>query len=391
MPKAQGSRPCPEAQPKRFTIRNQPSPSNTEHQPSNLKSQVALIRGDDRYDNIAQTLELLARSIDLSQKQNVLIKPNFVVTHKPLATTHVDAVQAVLDFVRSRYAGPITIAEGPATQPAAEGFRCYGYERLAKAYDTTLMDLNCDEPLPVEVYDWRLRPLRLHLARSVVESDFRISVGPPKTHDVVIVTLSLKNMIMGSLISRFAHGHPSKSGSGPKFGQISRFLWRLVPQWVRRLPPAEWMEFRAMSYLEPSDKMKMHQSYPIINLNLALIAPLVAPHLAVIDAFEAMEGNGPSNGSPVPLRLALASTDALAADVVGTALMGFDAEDVGYLYYCRRFGLGSGDLAQIEILGNATLAECIRTFRPHETYQRQRRWGLPEAEKLLPHQSVTAP
>ena len=79
------------------------------------------------------------------------------------------------------------------------------------------------------------------------------------------------------------------------------------PLWVRRLPPAEWLTFRAMSILEPSDKMKMHQSYPVINLNLALIAPLVAPHLTVIDAFEAMEGNGPTEGTPVPLRLALAS------------------------------------------------------------------------------------
>jgi uncharacterized protein (DUF362 family) len=64
---------------------------------------------------------------------------------------------------------------------------------VAQDYGAALMDLNHDEPVPVDVYDWRLRPLRLHLARSVVESDFRISVGPPKTHDAVTVTLSLKN------------------------------------------------------------------------------------------------------------------------------------------------------------------------------------------------------
>jgi uncharacterized protein (DUF362 family) len=347
------------------------------------RSQVALIRGDDRYENVVQALTLLADSVDLTGKQRVLIKPNFVVTNRPAAATHAEAVRAVLDFVRARYDGPLTIAEGPSVQPAAEGFRRLGYEPLAAAYDAALLDLNHDETLPVEVYDWRLRPLRLDLARSVVESDFRISVGPPKTHDVVLVTLSLKNMIMGSLISRFTHNRLSKNGSGLDIGKVSKVLWRMVPQWVRRLPPVEWMQFRVMSSLEPSDKMKMHQSYPVMNLNLALLAPVVSPHLAVLDAFEAMEGNGPSDGIPVPLHLALASTDALAADVVGAALMGFDADEVGYLHYCKEKGLGAGDLAQIDIVGNATVADCTRPFKPHATHRRQRRWKLPQAEKYL--------
>ncbi len=340
---------------------------------------VALIRGDDRYGNVAQALEQIAADLDLRGVRRVLIKPNFVVTHIPLAATHVEAVRAVLDFLRARYDGPITVAEGPSVQRAAEGFRAYGYEPLVKSHGVTLADLNDDEPYPVTVYDRRLRPLRLHLARSVVESDFRISVGPPKTHDVVIVTLSLKNMVMGSLISRHTHQAPA---SGLSLERIKQLLWRLVPQKVRRLPPAEWLTFRAMSR-EPSDKMRMHQSYPVINLNLALIAPLVKPHLAVIDAFEAMEGDGPTHGTAVPLHLALASTDALAADVVGTTLMGFDPDDVGYLHYCKHLALGEGDLERIRIVGNATLTDCIHPFRPHSTYRRQRRWQLAGAERYL--------
>jgi uncharacterized protein (DUF362 family) len=326
---------------------------------------VALIQGDDRYENVTQALKLLANKVDLTGKQRVLIKPNFVVTHKPLAATHADAVRAVLDFVRARYDGPLTIAEGPSVELAGDGFRSLGYEPLARAYDAALLDLNHDEPVPVEVYDWRLQPLQLHLARSVVESDFRISVGPPKTHDVVIVTLSLKNMIMGSLISRFTHQQVSRNGSGPNIGKVSKVLWRLVPHWVRRLPPVEWMQFRAMSTLEPSDKMKMHQSFPVIN------------------GFEGMEGDGPSDGTRVPLGLALASTDALAVDVVGAALMGFDADEVGYLHYCKKMELGVGDLERIEVVGNAGLADCTRRFRSHSTYRRQRGWRLPQAEKYL--------
>jgi uncharacterized protein (DUF362 family) len=357
---------------------------------SEAKSRVALVRGDDRYGNIAQALELLSGSIDLSAKRQVLIKPNFVVTHRPLAATHVDAMRAVLDFVRARCDGPITIAEGPSVQTAAEGFRAYGYEPLTRAYDVSLMDLNRDEGYPVEVYDWRLRPLRLELARSVVESDFRISVGPPKTHDAVIVTLSLKNMIMGTLISRHSHAKPGRSSSGPDLTAAKKLLLRAVPRWVRRLPPVEWLQFRAMSWLEPSDKMRMHQSYPIINLNLALLAPFVAPHLSVIDAFEAMEGDGPTEGTPVRLHAAVSSSDALAADTVGAALMGFDIDEVGYLYYCRQLGLGASDLSHIEILGNTTLAACARPFRPHHAIRRQRRWRSARAEQHLRTRQVVA-
>lgn len=347
------------------------------------KSRVALIQGDNRYGNIVQALEQIDADVDLSGKRHVLVKPNFVVTHVPLAATHLDAVRAVLDFVRARHEGPITIAEGPSTQQATEGFRAYGFESLAEAYDATLLDLNHDEPLPVKAYDWRLHPLRLHMARSVLESDFRISVSLPKTHDAAIVTLSLKNMVMGGLISRFTHAGPGKNKGRLNLEAVKKALWRMVPRQVRYLPLAEWMQFRAMSCLEPSDKMKMHQSYPVINLNLALLASQVTPHLAVIDGFEAMEGNGPTLGTPVPMRLALVSSDALAADVVGTTLMGFDADEVGYLHYCKKMGLGTGDLERIEIVGNATLAESTWQFRPHDTYHRQLRWQLPQAEQYL--------
>jgi uncharacterized protein (DUF362 family) len=345
-------------------------------------AQVSLTRGDDRYTNIARALRLIEHGVDLSDRELVLIKPNFVVTHTPLAVTHVDAVRAVLDFLRPRYDGPILIAEGPSTRPAAEAFQRYGYDSLAKTYGATLLDLNHDTPVPVSVYDRRLRPLRLHVAQSVIDSDFRISVGPPKTHDVVTVTLALKNMIMGSLISRFKH-QPASHRHRVSLGKISQVLWRMVPQFVRRLPPAEWAQFRVMSTLEPSDKMKMHQSYPVINLNLALLAPIVKPHLAIIDAYEAMEGDGPTEGTPVPLHLALASTDALAADLVGTALMGFDPNEVGYLHYCTKNSLGASTLDEIEIVGDATLEQVARPFRPHTTHRRQRRWHLSGADRYL--------
>jgi uncharacterized protein (DUF362 family) len=44
---------------------------------------VSLIQGEDRYDNVRRSLELIAAELDLSGKKRVLIKPNFVVTDVP--------------------------------------------------------------------------------------------------------------------------------------------------------------------------------------------------------------------------------------------------------------------------------------------------------------------
>jgi hypothetical protein len=63
--------------------------------------------------------------------------------------------------------------------------------------------------------------------------------------------------------------------------------------------------------------------------------------------------------------------------------MGFDPDEVGYLHYCKRIGLGVGDLTGIEIVGNSTLDTCTRPFQPHDTYHRQRLWKLPQVEQYL--------
>ena len=257
---------------------------------------VGLSRGPDRRSTVAAALEAVADQVDLSRARQVLVKPNFVTTHNPLAVTHVDAVRAVLDFVRRRYDGPLVVAEGAALNPTWEGFSAYGYRSLAQEYGAELRDLNTDETVWVTVRDRRLRPLRLRLARTAAESDFRISVCPPKTHDTVLVTLSIKNIVMGALVN--PHANEGKT-SGGMMQQVARALGRLLPNWWRRTLLAEWVKGSLLGRGHGSQKMAMHQSIPVINLNLALAAPTVWPHLAVIDGWEGMEGDGPGDGDPV--------------------------------------------------------------------------------------------
>jgi uncharacterized protein (DUF362 family) len=81
--------------------------------------------------------------------------------------------------------------------------------------------------------------------------------------------------------------------------------------------------------------------------------------------------------------LAIASTDFLAADAVAVQIMGFDLDEVGYLHYCKLGGLGKADPEKIEVLGNCTIEECVRPFKPHPNHKRQLEWQTPDVKRLL--------
>jgi uncharacterized protein (DUF362 family) len=346
------------------------------------RSSVALVRGESRYENVIAVLSNLPGGLGLEGTRRVLIKPNFVSTTNQAASTHVDAVRAVIEFVRARYDGPIVVGEGAAVSPTSEGFRNFCYESLVDAYaagaGVELVDLNADGVVPVQILDRRLRPKTVYLARTAVEDGvYRISVGIPKTHDCVVVTLAIKNMVMGTLVNPRAVYH------GGGMPGLARWAGYLMPRRLRQSALAEWVKGVLLGRLDGSSKMAMHQGLPAMNVNLALVAARVWPHLAVIDGWQGMEGDGPGAGDPVDWGVALASTDPLAADALAAHLMGFDPERVGYLRYCGLMGLGVGALDRIDVVGNAAPGDVRRPFKPHPTYQHQLQYQLEGAERYL--------
>lgn len=331
-----------------------------------MPSHVAIVKGDERRQNIFQALELIEDQIRLGKR--ILVKPNLVSIRRPLAATHAEALDAVLQFIRERTDRPITVGEGCAVAGAIKGFRAYGLAEVAKRYGAKLLDLNRDRWVKVELIDRDLRPMSLRFSRTVAESDCRISLTAMKTHDVTIATLSLKNLAMGSLITANPDRlewlmyclhhllHPRRALFSRNFDWVARHILR-------------------------SDKARMHQTYPTMNYNLFLLAKAYPAHLAVLDGFTAMEGQGPTKGNPVDLRLAVASTDFIAADSIGARIMGFQPNEIGYLHHAIAHGLGEGTLDRIQIRGDR-LQNCIRPFKPHSYYSMQQAWKSPKIELL---------
>lgn len=295
--------------------------------PTVAPSRLSLVRGEDRRKIIFESLRLIEDDVRaaVEGKKRVLVKPNMSVDKNPLAVTHIDAVRAVLDFLRPRFEKPIVVAESGVLN-TADGFRNNGYFALEREYGVKVVDLNADpvsETWYVANTDHVPQAVRIYSA--FVDPDVCvISVARMKTHDTVLVTLALKNVLMAAPVNDY----------------------------------------------RKNDKGILHGSTKsvddIMHYNLFHLAKHgVWPDLAVIDGFESMEGDGPAWGTPLATRLALASRDPLAADIVGATIMGLDPGRILYLQAMAEAGLGEGDLAKIRFLG-APLAECRFKFKAHK-------------------------
>jgi len=308
-------------------------------------ARVALIRGDDRRKNIYEALKLIERDISpvLRSKKYVIIKPNNVSTRNPLASTHADALRGILDFLEP-YRKPVVIAESSAGN-TWEAYETFGYTALPNEYKrlgVKLVDLNSEGLFEViHVLDADLHPVPVRLAKRLLDPDaFIICSAILKTHNTVVATLSVKNMTLGAPLR-----------SGPK-------------------DPNKW-----------NDKRNYHGGVRQTHYDMLLTAQKMRPYwgAAVIDGFQGMEGNGPSSGTPVDHRIAIASADFVAADRVGIEAMGINPEWVGYLIYCHQHGLGQYDLSKITIEGEK-LEAVRRKYLLHNDIDRQLKWMGPMEE-----------
>jgi uncharacterized protein (DUF362 family) len=286
---------------------------------------VALVRSEGHYQGVKGALALIEDDVvaQLRGKKRILVKPNFVSTSNLLGVTHVDAVKAVLEFVGQHCSGKIIIGESPPFRKLSKALSRFGYYSLQDDYDVEFVDLSSDGYFEIQGYDRSLKPMKLRASKVALDCDYRISVTRPKTHDVVIVTLSIKNMAVGCL-----------------FGD---------------------------------NKPKIHQGMQSINLNIAEVFKALPANLGVIDGFVGMEGNGPSSGTAVDLRAASASLHPVSLDAVFCKIMGFDPLDVGYLHYLDEQGIGVADLDRVKVVG-APIEDLSMRFKPHRSFKKQRTW-----------------
>ena len=231
---------------------------------------------------------------ELKPGMQVVIKPNLVMSSKPEAAiaTHPALVAAVGRCVQ-KAGGEVIIAEspgGPYTPAAMKAvFRGCGYADMAKEWGFTLYT-ECksrEVSLPGAV-----RCRQLSVVEPFLTRDYLIDLAKLKTHSMVGFSGAVKNLF--------------GAGSGLQ-----------KPELHCRFPEKQ-----------PFSEM------------LVDLCDFLKPDLCFLDGILAMEGNGPTGGSPRKAGVLGASKSPYALDVCGAALIGLEPENVLMLREAHRRGLG---------------------------------------------------
>jgi uncharacterized protein (DUF362 family) len=256
-------------------------------------ARVAIVKGINPTDITVEALEMTEAHEALSKEKPVLIKPNYINASHPSTgiTTDSRVIDGVVKFLKEHGVKEITIGEGSGFADTFEAYRIAGVDAVAKRWNVKLVDLNKDDFIPIRSPN----PLanKVKIAKSVLESTI-ISVPKLKLHRQAGVTLSIKNM-MGAV----------------------------------------------------APKGSMHLN---LSRNIAELAFIIKPSIAVIDGIVACEGHETSE-NPVEMNIVIAGKDPVAVDAVGATVMGIPPREVKHLRLAEEKGLGTCDLNQIEVLG----------------------------------------
>ncbi|MCX7847670.1 MAG: DUF362 domain-containing protein [bacterium] len=109
--------------------------------------------------------------------------------------------------------------------------------------------------------------------------------------------------------------------------------------------------------LRGREKVRLHQLPPCpafpgvkpLDLAIADMAAVLAPHLALMDGSTGMQGLVASAGSQLHPGLMVASDSVLAAGAVAAVLMGYEPRDIAHLRLAAHRAFGVIDCAQMEI------------------------------------------
>ena len=255
-------------------VRWSPATASAAGAEASRPTRVAVTAGDDRAGIAFSALKSLGPEIvQAIGNRQVVIKPNNVAIDIQLSATHAGCLEGILEFLKSiGKLDQAVIAESAANGPTMEGFANYGYTRLAAKYGVKLVDLDQEPNQVLQVFDQRdFRPHPIRMSQWLLDRNkFVISAAKMKTHDLVVTTLSLKNIVLAAPIKDPGFGNRAKPGL-------------------------------------KSDKRIAHGGgIRGLNYNLFALAHVLHPHLAVIDGYDGMEGYGPTRGTAVDHRVCVA-------------------------------------------------------------------------------------
>lgn len=279
------------------------------------KSAVALVKADDRRQGVKTSLNTLG--INPAKNKNVLIKPNFNTADRCPGSTHNDTLIALIEELWSMGAKSVSLGER-SYPPTRQVMEEKGILEPLKALDVSVIDFDALDgkdwvPIKAQGSHWEKG---FRIARPILESECLVSTCCLKTHQYGgVFTMSLKLHVGCVPTSRHGYHYMSELHSSP------------------------------------------HQRKLIAEINEPF-----QPALVVLDGMEAFVDGGPMEGKRANGDVFLASTDRVAIDAVGLAILKalgsnaaimrrkiFDQEQIAR---AAELGIGIDDPSRIEILAD---------------------------------------
>lgn len=242
---------------------------------------------------------------------SVLLKPNLLSARPPedAVDTHPEVVRAVARLVKEAGATPV-IGDSPG------GY----YKNIDNVFEKSGMKkMASEEGIELVRFTSSRFVDGLPIARRIFDSGCVISIPKFKTHILTVITAAIKNMY-GSVTGLHKTACHSKAPKEKDFARV-----------------------------------------------VAKIYSLATPHLTVLDGIVAMEGDGPSSGTPRKMNFVAASSDGVAVDSCLAKIIGLNPLDVDVIRFAHEMGLGEADLEKIEICGDDPHGFIVEDFKLPKT------------------------
>lgn len=255
----------------------------------------------------------------------VLLKVNLIgpKTSESAAVTHATFVRAITRILKGQgctvWIGDSSGGAIAGLAPTGRSFKVAGLEAVAREEGAEIRNFDSEGVVAVKPESGLEETM--YLAKPLFDADVVINLPKLKTHSAQVYTGAVKNLF----------------GCIP--GLRKAIYHRMAPT------PAQLGEH-------------------IVDIHRALQADgRSRVRLHIMDGVEAMQGEGPTAGSPYPAGKILVSEDPLALDAVAAGTIGLAVADVPILEVARRRGLGTGDLAGILVAGDHTAVHRLEHFR----------------------------
>ncbi len=248
--------------------------------------------------------------------KTVMVKPNMAAQCKAekAATTHPTLVKAVVRALKRRGAGKIMVGDNPGATAFGINEKCARSTGILDAAGDCYVNI-MKRPKDIEINSEYLD--HVNISSEFFECDYLVNLPKLKGHSHSYMTGAVKNMY-GMCVG--------------------------------------------------GEKSRLH----VLGKNPRVFAEILAdvfmsrtPDLNITDGVIAMEGNGPTNGTPRDVGKIIASTNGFALDAVCVDMLGYKSKRVKTLEVGRERGLWTGSLDGLEIEGEVTR---VKKFKPPFTF-----------------------